>query len=102
MGQSGSIKGTVHTKTMEPVLPFTLLRGEALEGGLAKTLLRELRGAILDGRLPAGYPLPSSRQLATHLHIGRNTVIAAYDQLVAAGFAQSRPGTRLIVCAPGD
>jgi GntR family transcriptional regulator/MocR family aminotransferase len=87
---------------MEPVLPFVLLRGEVPEGGLARTLHRQLRGAILDGRMPAGYPLPSSRQLASHLNIGRNTVIAAYDQLVAAGFAQSRPGARLVVCAPGE
>jgi GntR family transcriptional regulator/MocR family aminotransferase len=37
----------------------------------------------------AGYVLPSSRLLASQLNIGRNTVVAAYDQLVAAGFARS-------------
>ncbi len=86
---------------MEPVLPFDLLQDGALEGGLTKTLHRRLRTAILAGRLPAGYALPSTRQLANHLNVGRNTVIAAYDQLVAAGYAQARPGARLLVCALG-
>ena len=86
---------------MEPVLPFDLLQDGAHEGGLTKTLHRQLRTAILDGRLPAGYALPSTRQLATQLKVGRNTVIAAYDQLVAAGFAQARPGARLLVSALG-
>lgn len=82
---------------MEPVLPFDFLQDGAHEGGLTKTLHRRLRTAILEGRLPAGYALPSTRQLASQLNVGRNTVIAAYDQLVAAGFAQARPGARLLV-----
>ena len=86
---------------MEPVLPFELLHDGAREGGLTKTLHRQLRAAILEGRLPADYALPSTRQLATQLKVGRNTVIAAYDQLVAAGFAQARPGARLMVSALG-
>ena len=86
---------------MEPVLPFDLLEDGTREGGLTKTLHRQLRMAILEGRLPAGYALPSTRQLASQLNVGRNTVIAAYDQLVAAGFAQARPGARLLVSALG-
>lgn len=88
-------------KTMEPVLPFDLLQDGVREGGLTKTLHRQLRTAILEGRLPAGYALPSSRQLASQLNVGRNTVIAAYDQLVAAGFARARRGARLLVSIPG-
>ena len=47
--------------------------------------------AILDRRLPAGAPLPSSRELATLLGLSRNTVTAAYTQLMDDGFLESRP-----------
>jgi len=47
--------------------------------------------AILDGRLGPGTPLPSSRDLAQALSLSRNTVTAAYDQLVEEGFLESRP-----------
>jgi GntR family transcriptional regulator/MocR family aminotransferase len=47
--------------------------------------------AILDGRLPAGAPLPSSRELAHLLGISRNTVTSAYEQLVDEAFLQARP-----------
>lgn len=93
------MKGPVHTKSMEPVLPFDLKLGGVRAGGLAKALHRQLRTAILERRLPAGYALPSTRQLAGKLAIGRNTVITAYDLLVAAGHARSRRGARLVVTA---
>ncbi len=86
---------------MEPLLPFNLLPGDAGDGGLARNLHRQLRTAVLEGRLAPGYALPSSRRLALHLGVGRNTVIAAYDQLVAAGFARGRAGARLVVSLPG-
>ena len=47
--------------------------------------------AILDGRLPTGAPLPSSRELARLLGISRNTVTSAYQQLVDEAFLQARP-----------
>ena len=94
------MKGTVPTKSMEPVLPFELTLDGVRAGGLTKALHRQLRTAILERRLPAGYALPSTRQLASRLAIGRNTVITAYDLLVAAGHARSRRGARLIVTAP--
>lgn len=51
-----------------------------------------LRGYILEGRLPARARLPSTRALAEDLAVGRNTVIAAYDQLLSEGFVEARPG----------
>jgi len=51
-----------------------------------------LRSYILEGRIGAQTLLPSTRTLAEDLKIGRNTVIAAYDQLFAEGFIESRPG----------
>ncbi|MFT4267259.1 MAG: PLP-dependent aminotransferase family protein [Xenophilus sp.] len=55
--------------------------------------------AILDGRLAAGAPLPSSRDLAHALSLSRNTVTAAYEQLVEEGFLESRPRRGVFVAA---
>lgn len=45
---------------------------------------------IRRGVLRAGDRLPSTRELASDLGVSRNTVVAAYDELVAQGWAASR------------
>lgn len=87
---------------MEPVLPFELTLAGVRAGGLTKALHRHLRAAIIERRLPDRFVLPSTRRLADHLGVGRNTVIAAYDLLVSEGYALARPGTRLVVIGPAD
>src|SRR5690606_5586505 len=52
-----------------------------------------LRRFILDGQIAAHTLLPSTRSLAEDLKVGRNTVIAAYDQLLAEGFIEARAGS---------
>jgi GntR family transcriptional regulator / MocR family aminotransferase len=96
------MRGSVSGKSAEPVLPFEVALEGVRAGGLVRSLHRQLRTAILERRLPAGYALPSTRRMAASLAIGRNTVIAAYDMLVAAGYARSRPGARLIVTLPHE
>lgn len=66
--------------------------------GLTKQdcLFRRLKTAILSGRLQGGLHLPSTRQLAADLAMGRNGVIYAYQQLIAEGFLLAdRRGTRV-------
>ena len=46
--------------------------------------------AILDNKLPLEVPLPSSRELARHLGIARNTVVLAYQQLIDEGYLVAR------------
>ncbi|MEI8324021.1 MAG: PLP-dependent aminotransferase family protein [Betaproteobacteria bacterium] len=46
--------------------------------------------AILDGRLMIGALLPSSRELGRVLGLSRNTVTAAFSQLMDDGFIESR------------
>jgi GntR family transcriptional regulator/MocR family aminotransferase len=53
--------------------------------------------AILDGRLGAGAPLPSSRELAALLGMSRNTVTSAYLQLMDEGFLEARPRSGVFV-----
>ncbi len=75
----------------------------ALDGLASRPLYRQLydalREAILEGRLPPGARLPSSRLLATELSVGRNTVLAAFDQLTAEGYVEGRVGAGTIVAA---
>ncbi|AZQ35965.1 PLP-dependent aminotransferase family protein [Streptomyces cyaneochromogenes] len=55
-------------------------------------LERSLREAVREGRLAPGERLPASRRLAEELGVSRNTVKAAYDQLVAEGYLTARQG----------
>lgn len=51
-----------------------------------------LREAILQRRLSPGARLPSSRSLAGDLKVSRNTVLAAFEQLLAEGYIEGRIG----------
>ncbi|MGZ4339931.1 MAG: MocR-like pyridoxine biosynthesis transcription factor PdxR [Gaiellaceae bacterium] len=64
------------------------LAGPRRRGALERTL----REAVRSGRLPPGTRLPSSRSLAVDLGLARNTVAAAYGQLVAEGWLEGRQG----------
>ena len=59
---------------------------------LSRQIYRSLRDGILAGRLVAGLRLPSTRALATDLGVSRNTVVTAFDQLLAEGYVESRVG----------
>ena len=56
-------------------------------------LEQALRRSIRSGALPPGTRLPSSRALAADLGLGRATVVAAYEQLVAEGFLSAAHGS---------
>jgi GntR family transcriptional regulator / MocR family aminotransferase len=58
----------------------------------SRTLHRELKAAILDGRLAAGAKLPATRQSAAFFGVSRNTAAEVYERLVAEGHAVARPG----------
>ena len=54
---------------------------------------RSLREAVRTGRLGPGLKLPSSRALSGDLGISRNTIAAAYGQLVIEGWLTARQGS---------
>ncbi|BBK32951.1 GntR family transcriptional regulator/MocR family aminotransferase [Stella humosa] len=62
-----------------------------------RELHRQLRAAIVAGRLQSGLRLPSSRAFAGHLAISRNTALAVYDLLLSEGFLTTRPGAGTFV-----
>jgi GntR family transcriptional regulator / MocR family aminotransferase len=56
-----------------------------------------IRFAILNHQLQGGSKLPSSRNLAAEIGCSRNTVIAAYEQLLAEGYVESKTGSGTVV-----
>ena len=68
---------------------------------LADEIYRQLRGAIVDGPLQPGDPLPPTRELARSLSVSRTTVTVAYDRLYGEGFVTSRVGAGTFVCGAG-
>jgi GntR family transcriptional regulator/MocR family aminotransferase len=66
---------------------------------LAATIYRQLRDAVLDGRLRPGERLPPTRELSQRLDVSRNTVAAAYERLVAEGFLVGQVGSGTFVYA---
>jgi DNA-binding transcriptional regulator YhcF (GntR family) len=76
----------------------------ALERGsstpLHQQIGRQIAWAIRRG-IPVGSRLPSSRVMASLLGVSRNTVLGAYDELVAAGLIRGRRGAGMLVAFGG-
>jgi len=64
---------------------------------LHRQLYDGFRSAILEGRLRPGQRIPSTRVLATEIHVSRFPVLNAYAQLVAEGYLESRIGAGTVV-----
>src|SRR6218665_1240814 len=62
----------------------------ALKSTLNRHLYEQLRRLIYGWILGPGSAIPSTRQLAKDLAIGRNTVVAAYEQLITECYLQNR------------
>lgn len=62
-------------------------------GTLSEQVYAGLRRAILDGTLPPGSRLPSTRALAAESGVSRTTTQAAFDQLIAEGYLETRRGS---------
>lgn len=73
-------------------LHLSLSARSALGTSLQRSVAQQLKDAILRGRLSPRERLPATRELAARLGVGRNTVLAAYEQLVAEGFLEARVG----------
>lgn len=59
---------------------------------LYEQIYEYIKNEIKSGNIKAGERLPSTRILSGNLMISRQTVTYAYDQLVAEGYIESRPG----------
>ncbi|OJV01330.1 MAG: transcriptional regulator [Shinella sp. 65-6] len=72
-----------------PVLPAT--------GRRTPALYRELRRLIEAGDIAPGSKLPPSRDLARRLRTARGSVVAAFEMLIAEGYAVARTGAGTFV-----
>ena len=66
-------------------------------GDLGGEIYRQMRQAIVDGRLKPGDRLPATRELARSLAVSRSTVTTAYERLMGEGLAVSRAGSATFV-----
>lgn len=67
------------------------------EAPLQHQIYDQLKQAILSGRIAPGTRLPSSRTLADQQEVSRNTVLIVYEQLLAEGYLEARPGAGTFV-----
>jgi GntR family transcriptional regulator/MocR family aminotransferase len=75
--------------SLVPVLPAA--------GRRTPSLYRELRRLIEAGDIPPGSKLPPTRDLAHRLKTSRGSVVAAFETLIAEGFAVARTGAGTFV-----
>jgi GntR family transcriptional regulator / MocR family aminotransferase len=88
LGHSQSLpKGAV-----DPLFELRMELGPKGSREAARTLHRELRTAVLDGRLAAGTKLPPTRNSTAFFGVSRNTAAAVYERLVNEGYAVTRHG----------
>jgi Transcriptional regulators containing a DNA-binding HTH domain and an aminotransferase domain (MocR family) and their eukaryotic orthologs len=64
---------------------------------LSRQIYERIKSLILRGELRAEEKLPSSRTLSRDLDVARNTVLEAYDQLLAEGYLETRHGSGTVV-----
>jgi DNA-binding transcriptional MocR family regulator len=69
---------------------------------LSNQIETQLRRLVENRALPGGTKLMSIRQLATHLAVSTNTVVVAYDRLVAAGVINSHGTAGFFVCSASE
>ncbi|MEN0086002.1 MAG: PLP-dependent aminotransferase family protein, partial [Leifsonia sp.] len=70
-------------------------------GDRADRIYRQLRDAVVDGRLRRGERLPATRELAERLQVSRSTVSTAYERLTAEGYLAARVGAGTFVAYAG-
>jgi GntR family transcriptional regulator/MocR family aminotransferase len=80
-----------------PVLLDAIRLDRAAPAALGRQIHAAIRTMVLDGTLPPGARLPSSRALAEGWGLARNTVVAAFEQLVAEGFLNPARGAGVFV-----
>ena len=87
------------SKAARGITPIQLAINRDSRQPLDAQIAAALRELILRGALAAGVRLPSSRTLAQDVQVSRNSVLAAYAQLIAEGYAEARTGSGTRVAA---
>ncbi|WP_442580121.1 PLP-dependent aminotransferase family protein [Mesorhizobium sp. ASY16-5R] len=69
---------------------------------LADGVVRRLQGEIAGGVLVPGSRLWSIRKAAAEFGVSKNTIVEAYDRLVASGHIVAKPGSGFLVASLGE
>jgi DNA-binding transcriptional MocR family regulator len=69
---------------------------------LADGVVRRLQGDIAGGVLVPGSRLWSIRKAAAEFGVSKNTIVEAYDRLVASGHIAAKPGSGFLVASLGE
>jgi GntR family transcriptional regulator/MocR family aminotransferase len=64
-----------------------------------RQIVDAVREAIRSRRLESGTRLPPTREFARQLGVNRNTVVSAYDELIASGIAEGHTGRGTFIAA---
>jgi len=83
--------GTIRLRTMQIPINIERLGGQSFQN----QIFESIRQQILRGQLKPGMLIPSTRVLSEQLGVSRNTIVLAYDRLIAEGyiFTQKTVGT---------
>lgn len=93
-----TIYSVVTAKSLHLLIPQI---SAAAPGTLYEQLIDGVKSAISEGRLQAGDPLPSFRQLAEQMLVSVITVKRAYDELEREGIIYRRQGLGTFVAEGG-
>jgi GntR family transcriptional regulator/MocR family aminotransferase len=87
---------------VQPLFELEIKRPPRGSRDACRLLHAQLRAAILEGRLPPGALLPSTRQSSAVFGVSRNTAIELYERLLNDGLvvAQRGSGTRVVEVLP--
>src|SRR5256885_12641960 len=98
---TGPRKGRARTRVADAA-PLLVPLDFAAREPLHRQIYEGVRAGILAGRFAAEMRLPSTRVLAAELGVARNTIVLAFDQLVAEGYLSARRGggTRVRAAVP--
>ncbi len=81
-------------------IPFLMLDDKSASAApLYRQIYESVRLAILSGKLTSGTRLPASRVLAKQLSVSRLTVVNAFEQLLAEGYLEGKPGAGTFVAS---
>ncbi len=86
----------LHRRPVPSFVPLTLETG-AGAGPKHRQLYDQIRGHVLSGRLAGGARLPATRTLAREIGCSRNTVLSAYELLLAEGYLAGARGSGTFV-----
>jgi GntR family transcriptional regulator/MocR family aminotransferase len=96
-----SEKGGYRRSSSKARHPYAAVTGICLDRestvSLWRQLYRQFRQAVIERRMIAGAKLPATRALTQDLCCSRNTILSAFEQLIAEGYFRARRGSGIFV-----